>query len=153
MPVDAGEHAIRLVGSTPDGLSAEREQPVLVEGIAAILFEVVDVDDPIEVGGQTTYEIRVLNQGSKAATNVRVAAVLPPEMRPVAAEGPVRHAIDGNRVLFEGLPRLAPKADTTYRVRVEGLEPGDLRINVQIVTDELTTPVTKEESTRVYSDE
>jgi hypothetical protein len=48
---------------------------------------------------------------------------------------------------------LAPKADTTYRVRVQGLRSGDLRLRVQLLTDEMSTPVTKEESTRVYSDD
>ena len=82
-------------------------------------------------------------------------AALPPEMRPLAAEGPpgIRHAIDGNTVVFESLARLAPKADTTYRVRVQGLQPGDLRINVQLIADELQDWVTKQESTRVYADE
>jgi len=88
------------------------------------------------------------------AGGLRVLAVmLPPELRPMAAEGPVRHVANGGRILFDGLARLAPKADTTYRVRVEGLQPGDLRIRVQLLTDEMRSPVTKEESTRVYSDE
>ena len=153
MPVEIGQQVLAVRATSDLGLSVERELPVTVEGIAAILFEVVDVDDPVEVGGETTYEIRVLNQGSKEATNVRLAVLLPPEMRPVAAEGPARYALEPNRVLFEGLSRLAPKADTTYRVRVQGLQPGDLRVRVQLTTDEIRTPVTKEESTRVYSDE
>jgi uncharacterized repeat protein (TIGR01451 family) len=155
IPIETGEHSLRFVSSTPSGLSAEKTQSIQVEGIAAILFEVVDVEDPIERGGQTVYEIRVVNQGSKAATNVRLAAALPPQMQPVAAEGPpgVNHSIEGNNVLYESLARLAPKADTTYRIRVKGLEPGDLRINVQLIADELQDWVTKQESTRVYADE
>jgi len=54
--------------------------------------------------------------------------------------------------VFESLPRLAAKADTTYRVRVQGLKPGDQRVRVQLLTDEIRVPITKEESTRVYSD-
>ncbi len=153
MPVEAGQQKLRISGSADKGLSVEKEQPVLIEGIAAILFEVVDVDDPIEAGGETTYEIRVLNQGSKAAVNVRLAVLLPAEMRPVAAEGPTRHTINGPQVLFDGLSCLAPKADTTYRVRVQGLQAGDQRVRVQLLTDEMRTPVTKDESTQVYSDE
>jgi len=153
MPVEAGQQNIRLRGSAQKGLSVEREQPVLVEGIAAILFEAIDVNDPIEVGGETTYEIRVLNQGSKAATNLRLEVMLPPELQPVAAEGPSHNRVEGNRVVFEDLPRLAPKADTTYHVRAKALRPGDLRTRVQLFTGEMAGPVTKEESTRVYSDE
>jgi uncharacterized repeat protein (TIGR01451 family) len=153
MPVEPGQHKMRLCGTAKRGLKVEKEQAVLVEGIAAIMFEAVDVQDPIEVGGETTYEIRVLNQGSKAASNVRVVVMLPPQMQAVAAEGPARHVLDGNRILFDGLSRLAPKADVTYRVRAKGLQPGDLRTIVKVMTDEMQTPVTKEESTQVYLDE
>lgn len=153
MPVEAGEQNIKLRGTAAKGLIVEREHAVLVEGLAAILFQAADTVDPVEVGGETTYEIRVVNQGSKAATNVRLAVSLPPELSAVAADGPTRNEVQGNQVLFEGLARLGPKADTTYRVRVQGAAPGDLRTRIQLMTDEMQTPVTKEESTRVYADE
>ncbi len=153
LPVEAGQQAIRLRGTAEKGLVAEKDQSVLVEGIAAILFQVADREDPIGVGGETTYEVRVMNQGSKAATNVQLSVLLPPELQPTAAEGPTRHALDGNRVVFEGLAQLAPKAETVYRVRAKALRPGDLRVNIQLKTDDMQTPVTKQESTRVYSDE
>jgi uncharacterized repeat protein (TIGR01451 family) len=152
-PMEIGEHTLRYTCTAEPGLSLEGEQPIVVEGIAAILFQVVDVDDPIELGGETTYEIRVVNQGSKAATDVLLEARVPPGMQAVAAEGPVPYHIDSSRVIFDALPRLAPKADTTYRVRVQGLQPGDQRLSVQLRTAEMETPVTKEESTRVYSDQ
>ena len=94
----------------------------------------------------------MVNQGSKAATNVRLVVALPPGMVPLAAEGPTRDSIDGTNVIFDALPRLAPKADTTFRVRAKGQQEGDMRIRVQLIADEMRTPVTKEESTRVYSD-
>jgi uncharacterized repeat protein (TIGR01451 family) len=153
MPVEIGAQTLRLRGSAEKGLSVEKEQPVVIEGIAAILFEITDTCDPIEVNGETTYDIRVVNQGSKAAGNVQLVVQLPPEMRFVAAEGPTRQIVEGTRVAFEPLVRLAPKANTTYRVRVQGLKPGDLRIRASLLTDEIRVPVTKEESTRVYSDE
>jgi len=153
MPVQAGQQKIRLRSTAEKGVQAEQEHPVVIEGIAAIMFEVADVSDPVGVGGETTYEIRVVNQGTKAAGNLRLAVDLPPELRPVAAEGPTRNALEGNRVLFEPLARLAPKADTTYRVRARAMRPGDLRVRVQVLTDDLQSPVVKEESTRVYSDE
>ena len=153
MPTEAGEQKLLVRSMAEKGVSAEREQPVLIEGVAAIRFDLTSTANPIVRGGETTYEVRVINQGSKAATNVRVSLLLPPEMRALAAEGPTKQQIETNRVVFEGLSRLAPKAETTYRVRVQGLQPGDLRIRAQLLTDEIQTPVTKEESTRVYSDE
>jgi uncharacterized repeat protein (TIGR01451 family) len=135
------------------GLTDEHEETVSVEGIAAILFELADVNDPVELGGETTYEIRVINQGSKAATNVKLVALLPKQMEPISADGPARHTIDGQRVLFDPIAQLAPKADTTYSIKVKAQEAGDLRLKVQLLTDDLKAPITKEESTRVYAEE
>jgi uncharacterized repeat protein (TIGR01451 family) len=153
MPVEPGELKLQVKGQAKQGLADQQEETTTVEGLAAVQFELVDVNDPIEVNGQTTYEIRVTNSGSKAATNLRLVALLPPEMKAVGAEGPSRHVVDGQRVLFDPVRTLAPKADTTYTVKVQGLQAGDLRIRVQLLTDEIRNPITKEESTRVYTDE
>lgn len=154
LPVEMGQHTVALRGTADRAPMVKEEQQVVIDGIAAIRFQVVDVDDPIEVGGETTYEIRVLNQGSKDATRVRLVAELSDGLQPVAAEGPdsLRHAVQGNQIVFEPLERLSPKVDTTYRVRVAGRAPGDHRIRVLLQTDEMQSPVTKEESTRVFSD-
>ena len=153
IPLESGELTLHVEGKANQGLQHSAEQKVLVEGISAIMFEVVDIADPIEVGGETTYEVRVVNQGSKAAENVRIQVEIPPGMTAVSAGGPTKHAIQGSRVQFMPLRRLAPKADTTYRILVRGDEAGDQRVVVQIITDEINKPVTKEESTRVYQDE
>lgn len=153
LPLEAGEHRLRVETSADDGLESATEQTIIVEGVAAILFEVVDVDDPVEVGGEATYEIRVTNQGTKTASNLQIAALLSDDLRPLAAAGPTRHILDGQRVLFDALDRLAPKEEITFRVRAQALRAGDARIRVQLVTDEINKPITKEESTRVYADQ
>ena len=117
MPVEPGQQSVKLRGTAVKAAAVEKEQPVVVDGIAAVLFQVSQGNNPIEVGGQTSYEIRVVNQGSKAAANVRLAVLLPPELKALAAEGPSRYAMDNGRVLFDALPLLAPKADAVYRVR------------------------------------
>ena len=40
-----------------------------------------------------------------------------------------------------------------YHVRVKGVRAGDLRVQFKLKTDEMQSPVTKEESTQVYADE
>lgn len=153
LPIEEGQQPLKIAGTARLGLAVEKQETLLVEGVAGILYEVVDLADPIEVGGETVYEIRVVNQGSKTATNVQVVAILPNEMKAVAADGPTRYELAAGQVRFQGLARLAPKADTSYRIRVQGLAPGDTRLRVQLTTDENRTPITKEESTRIYSDQ
>ncbi len=149
---DAGEQKLRGEVKAAGGLSESTEQVTMVEGVAAVLFTVADIDDPVEVGSNATYEIHVVNQGSKAANRLQIAAILPPEIKPLSGEGQSRGTVDGQRIIFEPMSRLAPKADVTYRVIGQCLAPGDLRVQVLLQTDDMAKPVVKEESTRVYKD-
>ncbi|HEX3727981.1 MAG TPA: hypothetical protein VHV08_17135 [Pirellulales bacterium] len=153
LPLTAGEAKLVIKSSGQQNLADQREDVVTIEGLAAINFQLSDTSDPIEAGAQTKYEVRVTNQGSKAAGNVRLVAVLPKEMKALSAEGPVRYKIEGQRIVFEPLRELPPKADTSYSLAVQALQAGDLRLQVQITTDEIHEPITKEESTRVYGAE
>jgi uncharacterized repeat protein (TIGR01451 family) len=153
MPVETGPQTLEVESRAGQGLADQAKQQILVEGLAAIMFELRDLEDPIEVGGETGYEIRVVNQGTKAATNVQVAVHLPPGMQIVSAEGETQHGTRGGALMFEPLPQLLPKADTLFRVRVQGLQAGDQRITVEVNTDDLAQPIRREESTRVFGDE
>ena len=153
LPIEAGDQKIRVESRADMGLAAAEEQVVAVEGLAALFFEVADAADPIEVGGETLYEVRVINQGSKTSTNIRLGAVLPPALKPTEASGPTSGVVNGQQVVFEPLARLAPKADALYRIKVQGVAAGNQRVSVQLVSDEIKTGVTKEESTRVYADQ
>jgi hypothetical protein len=153
--VKEGVHPLLVESTTPLGLRAELAQPIEVEGLAAVSFEVRDLQDPVEVGGRTAYEIRVINQGSKAANNVTISAVIPPTMRAIDAAGPTRHTVESGRVVFDPLSRLAPRADTTFTIEVEAVRAGDSdsRLRVELTSDETTTPITRDEPTVVFSDE
>lgn len=152
LAIEAGDQAIRVEGKAEQGLTAEFEENISVEGISALFFGVADVADPIEVGGDSSYEIHVVNQGTKSADAVRVVAHFPAGLKPIQADGPTRGVIQGNQVVFEPLARLAPKADTTFTIAFQGIAAGDQRVSVQLSSAEMDQPVTKEESTRVYSD-
>jgi len=153
VPTETGDQKLRIEGRAEMGLADEQEQNVAVQALAALMFEVADVADPIEVGNETTYEVHVVNQGSKTATNISLVALLPNGMQPLSGDGPTRGVIDGQRLVFEPLARLAPRADALFKIRVKGLQAGDQRIRVQVKSDDVQTPVTKEESTRVYADQ
>lgn len=152
VPVQKGEYSIRVDATADAGLSDSKDHGLTVEGLAALAFEVADQVDPIEVGGITTYQIRVRNQGTEQANNVRFVALVPPGMKAVPANGPTKYQIQGNQVLFETIVRLPAKGESTYKVRVEGVQAGDQRFTVQMTSDDTTSPVVEEESTRVYAD-
>lgn len=152
VPVAAGEHKVQVKAETRDGLRQEAIHDTRVEGIAALKFTVTDLEDPIEVGGQTEYEIRVANQGTKAATNVVVRAATPAGMTVVSAAGDARHRLEAGAVSFEPIRQLPPGSELVFRLAVKGAQPGDHRLVVEVSSDDLTQPVRKEESTRVFGD-
>ena len=153
LPLEAGDQKIRVESKAAMNLTAEREHLVGVDGLAALMFEVADVADPIELNGETVYEIRVLNQGSAASSNVRLAALLPPGLKPIEAKGPTTGAVSGQQVIFQPLRSLNAKTDAMYSIRVRGVAAGNQVAKVQVVSDEIQVPVTEEESTRVYVDQ
>ncbi len=131
---------------------AGAESQMVARGIPAILLEVVDVEDPIEIGKTTTYEINVLNQGSADGTQIVITCDLPEEQEFISAEGPTKGTATPRRIAFDPLPRLAPRASAKYRVTVRGLREGDLRFKVTMSSAELDRDklVEETESTRVY---
>ncbi|MBP7933592.1 MAG: DUF11 domain-containing protein [Phycisphaerae bacterium] len=130
--------------------SARASASTQVQGVAAILLEVVDVADPIEVGAAETYIITVVNQGTADDRNIRVTCTLPPEEEYISAEGPTTFKADGKTVTFDPLPSLAPKAKAVYRVVVKGTKVEDARFKTQLTSDMLNTPVEETESTHIY---
>jgi uncharacterized repeat protein (TIGR01451 family) len=121
-----------------------------ISGIAAILLEVVDVEDPIEIGQNETYTITVTNQGSAVGTNIRVVCTIPDEQEYVSSDGPTQATVEGQKVTFEPLPQLAPKAEAVFQVVTKGRQTGDLRFAVELISDQMTSPVNETESTHVY---
>jgi uncharacterized repeat protein (TIGR01451 family) len=153
MPIETGQQLLEVETRAGQGLSDQAKQQVTVEGLAAIMFELHDLEDPIEVGGETGYEIRVLNEGTKAATNVRIAVSMSPGMQFVSAEGETQYEVQGSTLLFAPLVELAPKANSVFRIKTRGASAGDQRIKVEVMTDDLSEPIRREESTRVFGDE
>ncbi|MBM4021339.1 MAG: DUF11 domain-containing protein [Planctomycetes bacterium] len=152
MPVQAGEQRIAAAARSADGPSDQAVHVCQVEGLAALAFQVGDSEDPIEVQGVAEYVVRVANEGTKAATGVRLAATLLGDLEPVEADGPGRHRIENLAVEFEPLAKLGPGEEVVYRIRARGRRSGHQRVQVQLASEDTPTPITKEEVTSFYDD-
>jgi hypothetical protein len=150
--VNPGEHNHKVSAQAARGLKAENELMTRVEGLSAILLEVVDTQDPIEVGADTSYEIRITNTGTKTETDIRLSCTLPDQMQLKGAQGPVRFQEQGKVIVFDPLPKLAPRADAIFRIFVKAAAPGNVRFKTQITSTNLTDPVMEQEATRIYQD-
>lgn len=143
-------HAVAATGAR--GVKAEKAVATKVEGLSALGMEVADSDDPVEVGSDTTYEVRVTNTGSKDETDVKVVCTIPTQMAFKAADGPGRFEVKGAEVVFDPVKRLPARGDVIYKVTVTAKAKGDARFKATLTAGDLTEPVIRQESTRVYSE-
>lgn len=123
-----------------------------VEGIPAILLEVVDLKDPIVVGTELTYLITVTNQGSAPATGVTISVRIPEQASYVAATGQTTTMAQpgANEFSFAPVASIDPKKEVSWRVTVRGVKPGDARFRVRMTSNELQSPVEESEATFFY---
>jgi uncharacterized repeat protein (TIGR01451 family) len=121
----------------------------LWKGYAALLVEVIDTKDPCLVGEDTTYIIRVINQGSAPAEAVNIVANLPEQFTFVSATGSEFEQA-GQKVSFKNIPSLAPGQSIQYQINAKANARGDARIFVKLNSKLLKNAVTEEESTQVY---
>jgi len=80
-PDDRVRKHLRAVARAEGMAEAPATGAVHLEGAPALALEGVARDDPIDPGGETVYDMRLLNQGSAPASGVRLVARLPPAQR------------------------------------------------------------------------
>jgi uncharacterized repeat protein (TIGR01451 family) len=150
IPTEAGMQTNTATASAYCSEAVTSSVQTLVSGISAVALEVVDVEDPVRVGSQTTYVISVTNQGSAAATNIRIACLLESNVQYVSSAGATAGSIEGQMVKFYPLSSLEPQARAAWRVIVAAVKPGDVRFKAVMNVDQLTRPVEETESTHIY---
>lgn len=160
-----GEVVTKVSAQAANAAVTTAECRTVVKGVPGIRMEVVDTADPLKVGDETTYEVKVTNTGTAADRNLVLACDLPPGMTLVKADGPVpyleRLGVDANRpgpdknvhaVTFEPVRELGPKTEAVFKVTVKVGQAGAAKFTARLASDHLTTPVVKEESTTVYGE-
>lgn len=121
-----------------------------VTGIPAILMEVVDLEDPIEVGSNVTYRIAITNQGTAPGHNIRIQCMLESAMQFVSAKGATGHQLSGATINFAPVRSLAPKQKASWIIVVRAKDSGDVRFTAKMTSDELQRPVAETEATNFY---
>ncbi len=121
-----------------------------VSGIPAVLFEVVDIEDPIEVGQQDTYELSVTNQGLTTLTNVKIVCTLESSQQFVSCTGATTAQAQEHIITTAPLAGLSPKDTAKWQVVVKSLAPGDVRFTAELTSDQFKRPINETEATHQY---
>jgi uncharacterized repeat protein (TIGR01451 family) len=150
MPINAGTVTNSATATAYCAEAVTASMNTSVSGIPALHLDVDDLEDPIDVGSQTTYVITVTNQGSAPDTNIRVICYLEDKIQYVSSSGATAGSVMGNTVSFIALPSLGPKDRATWRVIVRGTRPGDVLFRITMSSDQLARPVEETEATHLY---
>jgi uncharacterized repeat protein (TIGR01451 family) len=151
----AGACRLRTIAQGLGGLRAECEHVTLIEGLSALQMEIVNLEDPVEIGAETVYELRVSNAGSRSEAGLELTCTLPTGMEFCGAlcEAGAGFVLQGRDIAFEPLAELSPREQTIYRVRVRGQQAGDWRFAARLTAKDLAEPLLREKTTKVYADE
>lgn len=146
---NAGNYAFNATTKGVCADPATTSCSVVIQGINAILVEVVDDPDPIQVGEETTYTIKVTNQGGGLdLQDVTVKAVFPDGITPLAPSN--NGQVSGKTVTWAPVARLPLKQTITYTVKGKATTIGDNRVEFQVTTRARQTPIVEIESTTSY---
>lgn len=144
----AATHFIRA--TSEHGVVADAQATTQVEGTPSLVVEITDLNDPVEIGIETGYEIRVKNEGSAEAEGVALTCEMPMGARFVSAAGAVDHVAQGQMIEFRPVGRIAPGETVKYQVLIRGEAAGNLRFRTHLTSASITDPLTSEEVTKFY---
>lgn len=147
-----GSYQHHVQASGEGGTIAAARLDSKVDGASALVMEVSDLADPIEIGTQTAYEIRIRNDGSKAAQNLKLVCELPKGVELIDTEGPSAHKVVKDVLEFAAIGELPVGGKVTYRVKVNGKVAGNLRLRAKLTSNAIPEPLVVEELTRFYAD-
>jgi len=133
------------------------------EKTTGLTVEIDESTDPVEVGGEVQYTIRVINQGDVPAGKVAVIVTIPEQMellekRPGNTTGPITGDTlarqEGRRVIFsERTVPLGARSKAEYSIRLKAIKPGDARLSVEVTSEALPNGrLLAQESTTIYAD-
>ena len=152
-PIEPGTQNIKFDATADLERTASLTRPLSVQHLVDVFFDIDDVVDPIEVNSETSYKIRVVNQGTKTAANVMLRVNFPPGIKPTSVDSNLPNDIRDNLVAFAPITSMNPGDEISITVNAQGKAPGDHKVIVNLAADGRQADVAKQETTHVYSDQ
>lgn len=149
---EIGQFEHHVSATAEHGVTAKAATTTNVEGSASLILEIQDLDDPVEVGVETAYEIRISNNGSKAAQNVGLTFELPSGVELLNVQSATQHLVKNGLILFNDLPELAPGKTALFRVHVKGEAEGNQRVRARLTSESIEQELITEELTKFYAE-
>ncbi len=145
--IDVGAGNLSCTVQSDGGGVAKIDAPVTIESVSDLKLTVVDPTAPAPVGQDVTYDLVIVNRGTRPATGVKLLAQFSSGIEPVRVEGATAQLLPG-QVVFDPIATIGPGDQITLRVFAQASEPGVHRFRAELDCEEGETQLIEEESTR-----
>jgi len=120
-----------------------------VEGMAALDLKIAASNKQLVKGESVTWEVRIRNTGSRAATNVGMSCELPSGVLLLEADGPSAHIAENGVMVFRSLPTIGPGEEVVYEISGQCVRSGNHRLRLRVASESISEPLIGEESATV----
>jgi len=148
---DVGSFENSVAVTTAEGIQATAKAAGAVTAESGVTMQLIDTADPVAVGGQTTYEVHVINQGIIAVHDLKIQLQLPTQVSFVSATGTTAYSVAGQTVTFAPVATLDAGKTILFTVTVKANSVGSVVFAATMSYAEFTTPVTSQEGTTIYA--
>lgn len=155
-PQKSGTYVDEAKVSCDEGITVNDKASTLVTGVAAILLQKYDTEDPVEVGQPTTYVIEVRNQGFHPITMVELVSNIPEKTKFLNARAtdqtgtPINFKVVDNKVVFEPVPVIDSAEKAVFKVTVQATAKGDIVNTFEVKCKEFDKTIVTDEPTTAY---
>ncbi|REJ86729.1 MAG: DUF11 domain-containing protein, partial [Planctomycetota bacterium] len=147
-----GAHTHFIRATSEYGSVSDAQISTAVEGTPSLAMDIQDLEDPVELGTEAAYEIKLKNEGSAPASMVSLACELPEGMKLIDAAAPVEFINERNVLVFEPIRSLGPGQTVTVRIQVSSQVSGNLRFRARLSSESIEEPLIEEELTKFYGE-
>lgn len=151
LPKKIGEHRSVVQAKLDDGSIVQANSKTTIEGFSAITLNANSFIRPIELGEQATLRIVAKNRGTANASTVKVQLNLPKQLQFVGLRGNVKYNANGQTVTLKPLATLKPGEEIVFELIVKPTAAGDVRVGLQIQSQEMQLPLNREEAIRIIA--
>lgn len=158
--VKKGHHLMTVKMQSAEGVSDTAQCVTDWRAVTGVTQTLIDVEDPFKVNGFNDYVYTIRNQGSAAATEVKITGIFPEEVEPRSTTG-YGNQITKDTVMinnmseyrdvvkFSLIPVLKPGEEKKFSVRVQAVKAGDARVIFRVQYKEFGKFIESNEGTIV----
>ncbi|MCA9041556.1 MAG: DUF11 domain-containing protein, partial [Planctomycetaceae bacterium] len=118
-----------------------------VKGYSTVSLYVQPLDQNagIEVGETVVMKVNAQSKGTSPSTAVKLKISVPPELEIINVKGPAKFHKYGNEIEFDEIGSLPLTQAANFELKLEAKSSGDVRFKVSAESNEMKSPVSKEE--------